>query len=164
MKDSKNKIAKEKTKMNEERIPRFELIFMIIGEIIVSLAICGVYLIIGKFSLSVPLGAALGSAVTVFNFVFLIISTNRTIDKIMAERGEGEMDEEEAAEFSAKHVGALKASAKISYIVRMASLVGTLILALLLKDVFGVIPTLIPLLMLRPLLTAAQLAKAKRGK
>ena len=145
--------------MNEERIPRFELIFMIIGEIIVSLAICGVYLIIGKFSLSVPLGAALGSAVTVFNFVFLIISTNRTIDKIMAERGEGEMDEEEAAEFSAKHVGALKASAKISYIVRMASLVGTL-----LKDVFGVIPTLIPLLMLRPLLTAGQLAKSKRGK
>ncbi len=150
--------------MNEERVPRLELAVMIIGEIIVSAIICGVYLIIDKFSLSVPLGAALGSAVTVFNFLFLIISTNRTIDKIMLERGEGEMSDEEAAEFAAKHAGALRASAKISYIVRMITLVGTLVLALLIKNVFSVIPTLIPLLMLRPLLTAAQLIKAKRGK
>lgn len=164
MRDSKNKIAKEKTKMNEQRVPRFELITVIIGEIITSLIICGVYLIIDKFSLSVPLGALLGSAVTVFNFIFLIASTNRTIDKIMAERGEGEMSEEDAAEFAAKHAGALKASAKISYMVRMATLVGTLVLALLIKNVFSVIPTLMPLLMLRPLLTVAQLIKAKRGK
>ena len=150
--------------MNEERIPRFELAVMIIGEILVSLIICGVYFVIDKFSLSVPLGALLGSAVTVFNFLFLIISTNRTIDKIMAERGDGEMSEEEAAEFAAKHAGALKVSAKISYVVRMATLVGTLVLALLIKNVFSVIPTLIPLLMLRPLLTAAQIIKAKRGK
>ena len=150
--------------MNDERIPRLELLTVIVGELIVSLIICGVYLIIDKFSLAVPLGAALGSAVTVFNFLFLIISTNRTIDQIMAERGEGEMSEEEAAEFAAKHANSLRASAKISYIVRMATLVGTLVLALLLKKVFSVIPTLIPLIMLRPLLTAAQLIKAKRGK
>lgn len=145
-------------------MPRFELIVMILGELIISLVITGVYLIIGKFSPSVPLGALLGSAVTVFNFLFLIISTNRTIDKIMAERGEGEMDDEAAAEFAAKHASSLRASAKISYIVRMVTLVGTLVLALLIENVFSVIPTLIPLLMLRPLLTAAQLIKAKRGK
>ena len=150
--------------MNEERVPRFELFVMIVGELIISLVICGVYLIIDKFELSVPLGALLGSAVTVFNFLFLIISTNRTIDKIIAERGEGEMTDEEAADFAAKHAGALRASAKISYIVRMATLVGTLVLALLIKNVFSLIPTLVPLLMLRPLLTAAQLIKAKRGK
>ena len=150
--------------MNEERVPRFELLVMILGELAVSLVIVGVYLIIGKFSLSVPLGALLGSAVTVFNFLFLIISTNRTIDKIMAERGEGEMDDEAAAEFAANHQKALMASAKLSYIVRMVTLTGALVLALLIKNVFSVIPTLIPLLMLRPLLTAAQLIKAKRGK
>ena len=75
-----------------------------------------------------------------------------------------EMSGEEAADFAAKHAGALRASAKISYIVRMATLVGTLVLALLIKNVFSLIPTLVPLLMLRPLLTAAQLIKAKRGK
>lgn len=150
--------------MNEERMPRFELLVTILGELIISLIITAVYLIIGKFSISVPLGALLGSTVTVFNFLFLIISTNRTIDKIMAERGEGEMDDEAAAEFAAKHSASLRTSAKISYIVRMITLVGTLVLALLIRNVFSVIPTLIPLLMLRPLLTAAQLIKAKRGK
>lgn len=150
--------------MNEQRVPRFELLCMIFGEIAVSLIITAVYFLLGKFSIAVPLGALLGSAVTVFNFLFLIISTNRTIDKIMAERGEGEMSEEEAAEFSAKHAGALKASAKISYFVRMITLVGTLVLALLIKNVFSVIPTLIPLFMMRPLLTVSQIIKAKRGK
>lgn len=150
--------------MNEQRVPKFELLVMIIGEIITALVICGVYLIADSFSLSVPLGAALGGAVTVFNFLFLIISTNRTIDKIMAERGEGEMSEEEAAQFAAKHAGALRASAKISYIVRMVTLIACLVLALLIKGLFSLIPTLIPLFMMRPLLTVAQLIKAKRGK
>ena len=150
--------------MNEQRVPKFELLVMIIGELIAALLICGVYLIIGKFDITVPLGAVLGGTATVFNFLFLIISTNRTIDKIMAERGDGEMDEEQAAEFATKHAGALRASAKISYIVRMVTLIACLVLALLIKNLFGLIPTLIPLFMMRPLLTASQLIKSRMGK
>ena len=150
--------------MKENRIPVFELLFLIIGEVAVSAVIALVYFIIDKFTLSVIFGALLGGAVTVINFLFLIITTNRAIDKTLLLRGDGEMSDEEAAEFAKKHRSGLAAAQKISYIVRMISVAATLVLALLLRDVFDVIATVVPLLMLRPMLTVSQLVKTKLGK
>ena len=149
--------------MNDNKLPKFELLSIIIGEILVSAIVCGVFLITRKFGTDVLLGVILGSAVTIANFLVLVITTNRAIDKIMEERGESEMTEEEAAEFAAKHQSKLQAAAKISYIVRTLSLIGALVLAFIIDDVFNVLATLIPLLMLRPILTISQLIKAKIG-
>ncbi|MBQ8689824.1 MAG: hypothetical protein IJ515_05630 [Clostridia bacterium] len=151
--------------MQKNKLPLFEIAAMIIGELLVSLIIIGVYLIIGKGSVhySVITGAALGSVVTVLNFLFLAISTNRAVDKVMAERGDGEMDEEEAAEFAAKHQSSIQAAAKISYVIRTLTMVATLVLAFLLDNAFDLIATLIPLLMLRPILMISQLI-GKRNK
>lgn len=152
--------------MRKNNLPLFEIAALVIGELIVSAIVCAVYLIIGNGTLhySVITGSLLGSIVTVANFLFLAISTNRAIDKVLAERGEGEMDEEEAAEFAAKHKNAINAAAKISYIVRNIALVVTLVLAFLLKDVFNVIATLIPLVMLRPILIVSQIIQNRRKK
>ena len=148
--------------MKKDKFPLYETASIIIGELICSLIVCGVFLIIKKFNLSVALGVLLGSAVTVVNFIFLIVSTNRAIDKALAERGEGDMNDEEAAEFASKHQGKIQAAAKLSYILRTASVAVTLILAFLLDGVFNVIATAIPLLMLRPILTVSQLIKKER--
>jgi hypothetical protein len=150
--------------MQENRIPKFELLFLIIGEIAVSFAVALIYLLLNKLVLAVALGALLGSAVTVVNFLILVITTNRTIDKVMAERGDAEMSEEEAAVFAEKHKAELAAAQKISYFVRTISVALALVLALLLKGVFDVIATVVPLLMYRPLLTVSQLVKAKINK
>ena len=150
--------------MKENRIPVFELIFLIIGELTVSAIVAAIFLLIKKFTLSVVFGALLGSFVTVVNFIVLVVMTNRAIDKLLLERGDKEMTDEEAAEFAAKHQGGLAAAQKISYIARMFSIAATLILALLIGDTFNVIATVVPLLMLRPMLTVSQLVKAKLNK
>ena len=147
--------------MNENRVPVFELLFLIIGQLVISAVILLIYLIMDKLALSVLLGALLGSAITVFNFLFLIITTNRAIDRVLEERGEGEMSDEEAAAFAEAHRARLQWVTKRSSIVRLISIAAALVLALLLDGVFNVLATVIPLLMLRPLLTLSQLLKSK---
>ena len=149
--------------MKNDKLPVYEIASIVIGELLTSLIVCSIFLIIKKFDYSVLLGALLGSAVTVINFVFLILTTNRAIDKALAERGEGEMSEEEAREFAVKHQAGLQAAVKISYIVRTLSMVAALVLSFLLKGIFNVIATLVPLLMLRPILTVSQLIKKKNS-
>ncbi|MBR5187209.1 MAG: hypothetical protein IKW18_01950, partial [Clostridia bacterium] len=86
--------------MKKNNIPVFEISVLILGELLVSLIVAGVYLILRKFSYAVVTGCLLGSAVAIFNFIFLSVAVNRAIDKAMADRKEGEMTEEEAAEFA----------------------------------------------------------------
>ena len=133
-------------------------------EIAVSAIVCLVYFLVGHFSFKVITGALLGSAVTVANFIFLAVSVNRAVDRYLELRGTREMDEEEAEKFAIENKASLMAAQKISYIVRMLSIALTLVLALLLRDVFDVIATVVPLLMLRPMLTVSQLVKAKKDK
>lgn len=147
--------------MDKQKFPIFEAVSVILGELIVSAVISAVFLVLKKFDISVLLGSLLGSFVTVLNFFILIITTNRAIDKALAERGEGEMTDEEAAEFSAKQSGSLQAAIKISYIARSFLLLAALVVAFLLDGVFNVIATVIPLLMYRPLITIPHLFKKK---
>ena len=147
--------------MKNTKLPLYETLAMIIGEIITSLILCAVFLIIKKFDLSVLLGVLLGSLVTVANFIFLMVFTNRAIDKAMAERGEGEMSDDEVAEFTAKHQANIQAAVKLSYVIRTLCIAASLVVAFLLDGVFNVIATVIPLLMFRPILTVSQLIKTK---
>ncbi|MBE6665476.1 MAG: hypothetical protein E7603_04520 [Ruminococcaceae bacterium] len=139
--------------MQKKNLPVSEILFLIFGELVVSLIVVGVYLILQKFSYAVVTGCLLGSAVTVLNFVILSVSVNRAIDKAMAERPEGEMTEEEAAEFAAKNQAAVQRAAQGSYILRQILMLAILVSAFLLGDFVDVIATLVPLLMFRPLLS-----------
>ena len=149
--------------MKKNKLPLYETLAMIIGEVITSLIVCAVFLIIKKFGLPVLSGVLLGSLVTVANFLFLMISTNRAIDNAMAERGEGDLSEEQVAEFTEKHQANIQTAVKLSYVIRTLCIAGTLVAAFLLDGVFNVIATLIPLLMFRPILIVSQLIKSKKS-
>ena len=149
--------------MKNKNLPMYEIVAMIIGELLVSLAICLVFWALQKFSLAVVFGSLLGSVVTVFNFAMMAISTSRAIDKVMAERGDGEMDDEAAEKFAAEHASKIQASVKISYILRTISVAAVLILAFVLSDMFHVFAVAVPLLMYQPLLVISQQLKG-RGK
>ena len=148
--------------MQKKNMPTAEILFLVVGELIVSLIVSGVYLLLNRFSYAVISGCLLGSAVTVFNFVFLSISVNRAIDKALAGRKEGEMTEEEAQAFAAENQAAVQRAAQGSYLVRQILMLGVLVCAFLLDGWFDVIATLVPLLMFRPLLSVCGLMKSKK--
>ena len=150
--------------MKNSRLPLFEICLLAIGELIVSSIIIGVFLIIRKFTWSVVFGALLGSAVVILNFLWLSISVNRAIDRALAERPEGELDEEALSAFTAKHTAAVQNASKLSYIIRTATTLITLVLAFLLEGVFNVIATLIPLFMLTPILTLSEFIKRRLNR
>ena len=149
--------------MKNKALPFYEAALILIGEIAVSLIICGVALIFNLFSYKIVTGVALGSAVTTLNFLFLAISTNRAFDKAVLARGTREMDEEEVEKFTEEHQRNMNNAVKISFIVRTLTMLATLILAFVL-DWFNVLATLIPLLMLRPIITVEALIREKFKK
>ena len=148
--------------MQKKNMPTSEILLLAVGELIVSLIVTGVYLLLDRFSYAVISGCLLGSAVTVFNFVFLSISVNRAIDKALAGRKEGEMTEVEAQAFAAENQAAVQRAAQGSYLLRQILMLGVLVCAFLLDGWFDVIATLVPLLMFRPLLTVCGLIKSKK--
>ncbi len=149
--------------MNNKKLPFFEALLILLGELVVSVIVCGIYLIINKFSYKVVTGAILGSVVTTLNFLFLAISTNNAFDRAVEARGNKEMTEEEIEEFTAAHQKELNFAIKRSFIIRNISMVITLVVAFVL-DWFDVIATLVPLLMLRPIITVESLIRQKMNK
>ncbi|MBO5879180.1 MAG: hypothetical protein J6Q68_01340 [Clostridia bacterium] len=147
--------------MKKSKLPVFEITSLIIGEIIVSLIVCAVYLVINKFSYTVVTGAALGSAITVLNFLALSLIVNKTIDKIVAERGDCELTDEDAEQFAAQNKMRVQNAMRISFIVRNIIMVAALVAAFLLPSCFDVIATLIPLVSYRIILMVAGMIKRK---
>ena len=142
--------------------------FLIFGELIVSSLIIAAYLTIDLvggsniFSYTVITGAIFGSLVIILNYFFLSLSINRAVNDFLKERGTGEMSEEEIADFTAKHQMRIQNAAKKSYFLRTVSMVLALVLAFI-TGWFGVVATLIPLVMLRPLIYLNELYRRKKG-
>lgn len=149
--------------MENNRSKYKDVIYLAVGEILAALAVVAVYAFIDALTYKVLLGAALGAAVAVFNFLYLSISVNRAVDKFMKLRGEREMDEEEAEKFASQHVGEIQNAQKLSYIVRTFTLLGALVLAFLSKQ-FDVIATAVPLLLFQPILVVTQNIAQRRGE
>ena len=149
--------------MKNKSLPFFEAALILLGEIIVSLVICGICLIFDWFSYKIVTGVVLGSTVTTLNFLFLALSTSRAFDKAVAARGTREMDEEEIEKFTEEHQNNMNNAVKISFIVRTLTMLATLIVAFIL-DVFNVLATLIPLLALRPIIMIEALIREKFKK
>lgn len=154
--------------MEKQKFPVRELTFVIIGEIITSLAIIGVYLLLDLFlesvvfSYKVILGALLGSVITTLNFSVLSIVAGRVIDRMMEARGTEEKTDEEVQKFAEENKGRVQATMQISFIVRTLVMVATLVVAFIV-DIFDVVATLVPLLMLKPILIVAELTNKKKG-
>ncbi len=155
--------------MKKKNLPLYETAFILLGELIVSLLVCGVYLIIDVFSdadiftYKVITGVSLGSLVVVLNFLFLATSTNRAFDKIEKIRGTDEMSDEEAEKFAEEHSAELNNAVKLSFIIRTVTMLAALVISFIL-DWFDVIATLVPLLMLRPIITVEALIRQKFHK
>ena len=146
--------------MNKTKLPYYEIFTLVLGEIVVSLLICSVYLIIDKFDYKVITGVSLGTLVTVLNFLYLSITTTRAIDNFLMLRGDKEMSEEENAAFVSEHQAKIQNTIKLSYVVRTFTMLATLVIAFVIKH-FAVIATLVPLLMFRPITMIAALIKRK---
>ena len=139
-----------------------ELVFLALGELAVCVIIVVVYLIIGKFHWNVITGALLGAFVGLFNQALLTIVVGKAFDRAAAERGTRELTEEEIEAFKKKHEQRVKAAITVSFIVRMALLVGILILAFLLPAVFNPLATVIALVAVQLLILLFGYLKKKK--
>ena len=149
--------------MQKKNLPLAEVTRLTIGEIIVSLIMIGIYCVLDRYSYRVVTGAALGSAVTILNFLMLSVAVNRALDQAMASRGNGNMTEEEAEKFAAEHMPQVQQAIKASYIVRTIVMLAALVVAFLL-DWFDVVATLVPLVMFRPIITFGEIFRKKKGE
>ena len=144
-----------------------DTVWLALGEVIVALLVSAVYLLIKKFDYTVITGAVLGGAVTVINFLILSIGVNSAINKFVEERGDGEMDEEEAEKYAKEHGMTVQNAMMKSYMLRMLLMIGSLVLAGI-SGWFDIVATVIPLLMYRPILYVTEFIKtklsAKRGE
>ena len=141
----------------------FEILIILIGEVIVGAITAGVYLAVeaiaknNAFTYKVITGLVLGTAVVIANYLVLTVAVSRAINKVMAERPEGEMSDEEIMEFAEKHQGTIKNAAAFSYILRTLSMLATFVLAFtVLKRWFAVFATVIPLLAFRPIIMTGE--------
>ena len=116
-----------------------------------------------EFDYTVITGALLGTGVTVLNFFILSFSVNRAINKYIEARGEAEMDEEAAAEFTKAHSMSVQNAMMKSYLLRMAIMIGALFGAMF-TGWFNVITAVIPLVTYRPVMYAVEFIKNKSGK
>ena len=156
---------------NKTKLPLFEVVSMIVGEIITSAVIIAVFMIVNLINkqpllhYSVILGAVLGSVITIMNFILLSVLTTRAVNNALADRGEAEMTDDEAAVFAKEHQAKLQLAMTVSYAIRIATMVAALIIAFIFKEVFNPIATIVPIFMLRPILTVTQLIlRKKEGK
>ena len=141
-----------------------EALVILAGEVIVSLITALVFLLIGQFDYTVVTGAALGSFVTVLNYLILAVTVKRAIDKYMELRGDGEMTEEEAEEFARANAARVQLAASGTYVLRTLLMLGTLVGAFLLGNYFNVFATVVPLLAYRPIIHLSEAVKSALGR
>ena len=143
---------------------------LIIGEAVVVCLVIAIFLLADlifksefwNFGYNIVVGALLGAIVTVFNYLFLIISVNRAVDRFLLLRGTREMSDEEAEKFAKENSMQIQNAIKISFILRTVTMLVTFVIAFILGDIFNPLATVIPLLMYRPILYVSELIKAKR--
>ena len=136
------------------------VLWLLLAELAVSAVVVGVFaLIIFVFPdvlfyetafYKVITGSILGVVATTLNFFALCFTVNRAVDKYMTVRGEGEMDEEEAAKFANENAAKVQAEVTKSYLLRMLILAAAC--ALLFTKQFDVVAVVVPMLVQRPLI------------
>lgn len=140
-----------------------DVLILALGEIIVAVLVAIGFLATGFFKWQVISGAILGGAVTVINFLILSFSINRALDKFMETRGDKELTDEEIEKLSKAQSIKVQNAITKSYVLRTGLMFGSLIVAFI-SGWFDPLATVIPLLMYKPLIYAAEFIKKKRGE
>lgn len=120
-----------------------ETAIIALGELLCVVLMCGVYALIGKWSLSVLLGGMAGLLVAVGNFFSLALVATLASDK--AEAGDVEAGQK---------------LMKGSYPIRLLVMAGALFLCAK-SGYFDVIALVVPLLFVRPILTVKEFFRKK---
>ena len=120
-----------------------ETAIIAIGEVICVAAMCLIYALVGKFSISVLLGGLVGLLFATGNFFFMAVAATLAADKAEAQDVEGG-----------------KKLMKSSYPIRLLVLAGGLILCAK-SGVFDVLALVLPLLFVRPVITMAEFFRKK---
>ena len=116
---------------------------MAIGVLIMTAIMVAVFALIGKFSYKVITGAVLGATVTIINHLFLTYSVVRIVEKEDAGNGKSFM--------------------KLSYLIRLAIIAVTIIVAIKVP-VFNYIAVAIPFLFPRIVIVATHLIDSWKEK
>jgi len=154
--------------MNKKKSSLSEILILTLGEILVSLLVVGGFFLLGlqkDYSyISIIVGVSVGSLVIIANYIFLRITVNRQINSYLELRGSREMTPEEILEFTTKHSLKIQNTIKISFLVRMASMVGALVVAFIITDYINPLATVIPILAYRPILSFGEMFRKKFNK
>ena len=149
--------------MNAEKkhyLPLPETAVIAIGELLTAAVVCLVYALLGRFTIRILLGGLLGAFVASGNFVLLSLAVGRATDRIMEQRGDNEMTEEESAAFAAEHQGKLTAAVRLSFFVRSGIMLAVLLLGFF-SGFFEPLATLITMLPWRLFLSLGEVLRKK---
>ncbi len=149
--------------MNELRTTKGDVLFLILGELLVSLLTLGGFFLFEHLDHTAIIGVLVGSFVSVMNFALLAFAVNRALARAMSERKKGEMTDEEIEAFVAAHGAEVQKQVKATYFFRQTALLLFLLVFLILK-LANVIAVAIPLLMFRPILMVRELILKKQNK
>ena len=120
-----------------------KIVFQETAVIAIGLVICvgimlGIYALLGKWDNAVLLGGLAGGLVAILNFFFMAVCTSLAADKAQAQDVKGG-----------------QALLKVSYLVRIA-LVFVVLFACIKSGWCSLLPTVLPLVFIRPILTVAE--------
>lgn len=154
--------------MNKLKSSVYEVSILIVGEILVSLLVIGGYFLFGPFDetsfTSMVIGVSVGSAVIIVNYLLLILTVNHQINNYLSLRGSREMTPEEILTFTTEHSMKIQNAIKLSFLVRLLTMVGALVAAFVFIDFINPIATVIPILAYRFILTLGELIRKKFNK
>lgn len=120
-----------------------QTIIVFVGVLILSALMCGVYALLGKFSLKVVLGGLVGTVVATGNFFFMAMVATLAADRAQQQ-----------------DVETGKKMLKGSYPLRLLVMAAVLVLCAI-SGWFDVLALVLPLVFVRPVLTITEFFKKK---
>ena len=124
--------------MESRRFVLKETAIVLLGEILCSGAMVGIFALLGKYDSAVLLGAAVGAVLATLNFFFMAVGATLAADKAENQNVKGG-----------------KAMIQSSYLIRLVVLFAILF-AFAKSGLCNVIALVVPLIFVRPVLTIAE--------
>ena len=124
--------------MDSRRFVLKETAIVLLGEILCSGAMVGIFALLGKYDSAVLLGAAVGAVLATLNFFFMAVGATLAADKAENQNVKGG-----------------KAMIQASYLIRLGGLFAILF-AFAKSGLCNVIALVVPLIFVRPVLTIAE--------
>lgn len=124
--------------MDSRRFVLKETAIVLLGEILCSGAMVGIFALLGKYDSAVLLGAAVGAVLATLNFFFMAVGATLAADKAENQNIKGG-----------------KAMIQSSYLIRLVVLFAILF-AFAKSGLCNVIALVVPLIFVRPVLTIAE--------